>query len=120
MENYYSPWKDYPRPLIMVLHGAFVFTGVTMYYSELCRKELPKEYLNKFKQRIVYRKSQIIIALNVLKQNNSLSNLGNQIIQILDEKLYELNMFNNEVQIDNVLDHFNRFSLKNYKHVAVG
>lgn len=120
LENYYSPWKDYPRPLIMVLHGAFVFTGVTMYYSELCRKELSEEYLNKFRQRAVYRKSQIIIALNVLRRINSLSNLGNQIIQILDEELKEINIYNSEVQIDDVLDHFNRFSTKDYTHVAVG
>ena len=41
-ELYYSPWKDNPRPLIMVLHGAFVFSGVVMLYNELIEKDLPK------------------------------------------------------------------------------
>ena len=39
-ELYYSPWKEEPRPLNMVLHGAFVFTGVMLFYHELCKKDL--------------------------------------------------------------------------------
>jgi len=121
-ELYYSPWKDEPRPLIMVLHGAFVFTGVLLYYFELYKKKLPKKHLIKFKDRMVFRNSQIRIALKVLLHTKKNTDLGKKIIETLEDKLLEINnsnVFAGDNEIDSVLDHFNKFCSKNFKHVSI-
>lgn len=121
-ELYYSPWKNEPRPLIMVLHGAFVFTGVLMFYHELCHKDLPDEFIKVFKERIAYRCSQVKIALDVLASNNKLTKFGNDIVQILETQIIELkksSFYDDSLEIDVVLDHLNQFSTKNYKHVSI-
>ncbi len=121
-ELYYSPWKDEPRPLIMVLHGAFVFTGVMMFYHELCKKKLPDNFIKTFKERISYRGSQVGIALDVLSSNNKLTKFGNDILQILENYLIEIkrsDYYDDSIEIDEVLDHLNQYSTKSYKHVSV-
>jgi hypothetical protein len=121
-ELYYSPWKDEPRPLIMVLHGAFVFTGVIMFYIELSKKDLPTKYINTFKERIVYRYTQVNLALNVLSNNNKFTKFGNDILDILRSYVDEIGnseYLDNSTQIDNVLEHFSKFSKKDYKHVTI-
>lgn len=121
-ELYYSPWKDEPRPLIMVLHGAFVFTGVIMFYIELSKKDLPTKYLDTFKERIVYRYSQVNLALNVLSNNNKFTKFGNDIFDILRSYVDEIGnseYFDNSIQIDSVLEHFSNYSKKDYKHVTI-
>jgi hypothetical protein len=121
-EFYYSPWKDEPRPLIMVLHGAFVFTGVIMFYIELSKKDLPAKFINLFKERIIYRYTQVNIAINVLKNNNKFTKFGNDIFEILESYVDEIahsEYCDNLLQIDNVLEHYSKFSKKDYKHVTV-
>lgn len=121
-ELYYSPWKDEPRPLIMVLHGAFVFTGVILYYFELYKKKLPKKHLIKFKNRMVFRNGQVRIALKVLLHTKKNTDLGKKIIETLEDKLLEINnsnVFAGDNEIDSVLDHFNKFCSKNFKHVSI-
>jgi len=121
-EFYYSPWKDEPRPLIMVLHGAFVFTGVIMFYIELSKKNLPTKFINLFKERIIYRYTQVNIAINVLKNNNKFTKFGNDIFEILESYIDEIahsEYCDNSLQIDNVLEHYSKFSKKDYKHVTV-
>jgi hypothetical protein len=121
-ELYYSPWKNEPRSLIMVLHGAFVFTGVLMFYHELCHKDLPEKFIIVYKERIAYRCSQVRIALDVLASNNKLTKFGNDIVQILETQIIELkksSFYDDSLEIDGVLDHLNKFSTKNYKHVSI-
>jgi hypothetical protein len=121
-EFYYSPWKDEPRPLIMVLHGAFVFTGVIMFYIELSKKDLPTKFINLFKERIFYRYTQVNIAINVLKKNNKFTKFGNDIFEILESYVDEIahsDYCDNSLQIDNVLEHYSKFSKKDYKHANI-
>lgn len=118
-ELYYSPWKDNPRPLIMLLHGAFVFTGVVMFYNELSKKDLTLNQIEIFKKRMIYRYSQIRIALNGLQHHNKMSDLGNRIVQILEDELQELNFLDSQVEVDDVLDHFGNFSTVDYRHVSI-
>lgn len=121
-ELYYSPWKDEPRPLNMVLHGAFVFTGVIMFYNELCKKDLPNKYIINFKERIVYRYMQVNIALNVLTHNNKFSKFGNDILQILrsyNDEIRNSEFYDTSLDVDTVLDHFSAFSNKDFTHVSI-
>jgi len=121
-ELYYSPWKEEPRPLNMVLHGAFVFTGVMMFYHELCKKDLPNNFIKTFKERIAYRYTQVNIALTVLANNNKFSKFGNDIFGILKgylDDIHNSEYFDNSMQIDSALDHLSKFANKDYKHVSI-
>ncbi len=121
-ELYYSPWKDVPRPLTMVLHGAFVFTGVCMFYDRLlCNETLPLSSLE-FLNRLRKRYSQVFLALEVLKRNNYLTDFGADIMSILEDSIAEIGqcwgMVNKPVT-GFVNEHRNLFATKDMKHVDV-
>lgn len=103
-EIYYSPWKTNPRPLIMVLHGAFVFTGVILFYEKLRKSYKYKHIQQIFSERLSKRFHQVKIAIDVLTQSKRLSDFGLSIIEILkshlDEITSDLAVVNNEI-----LDH---------------
>ena len=93
-----------------------------MFYIELSKKDLPLKYINTFKDRIIYRYSQVNLALNVLSNNNKFTKFGNDILGIL--RSYSDEIANSEycdqsIHIDNVLEHFSKFSKKDYKHVSI-
>jgi len=121
-ELYYSPWKDEPRPLIMVLHGAFVFTGVALFYNQLLKMKIENKWESIFMERMIKRTTQTRIAIEVLLSNNHLSNFGQQIVMILKSYLDEISDLNHvdfHIDVDEILDHKIKFSKKNYLHVNV-
>lgn len=53
LETFYSPWRDEQRPLRGVLHGLFVFKGISLLYKEL-QKIILDTTANKYlKNRII-------------------------------------------------------------------
>jgi hypothetical protein len=114
---YYSPWRDDPRPLSMILHGAFVFTGVLLFYKSLFEKSCKTDEAEKYMMRIAVRLRQVEIAMDVLKTHNFLSKLGTSIIEIMSnylEGMPETAMSIEEEKITS--DHKAKFSNKNYFH----
>ncbi|MFN5930065.1 MAG: aKG-HExxH-type peptide beta-hydroxylase, partial [Sphingobacteriales bacterium] len=121
-EIYYSPWKDEPRPLIMVLHGAFVFTGVILYYHQLCEKNIIPDMIEEFKIRLSKRHVQVSVAVEVLLKNNKLTGFGTQIVEIIQENLREVTQsgfLDVSTSMNDVLDHKLKFSGKDYIHANI-
>jgi hypothetical protein len=121
-EIYYSPWKDEPRPLIMVLHGAFVFTGVIMYYIMLCQKNILPNKLPEFVSRLSHRYLQVKIALDVLDKNNKFTKFGSEVFEILQEYLtdiFESPFLDLTDNINDVLDHKLKYSKTDYLHASI-
>ena len=90
IEKYYSPWKDFARPLTMVIHGAFVFTGVIIFYDDLIRKNIIDGYGDTFENRLVYRLKQVYLAIDVLETNDFLTDFGKSILSIMKESLEKI------------------------------
>lgn len=121
-EIYYSPWKDEPRPLIMVLHGAFVFTGVILYYQQLCEKNIIPDMIEEFKIRLSKRHVQVSVSVEVLLKNNKLTGFGSQIVEIIQENLREVTQsgfLDVSTSMNDVLDHKLKFSGKDYIHANI-
>jgi hypothetical protein len=71
---------------------------------------------------MVFRNGQVRIALKVLLHSKKNTDLGKKIIETLEDKLLEINnsnVFAGDNEIDTVLDHFNKFCSKNFKHVSI-
>ncbi len=121
-ELYYSPWRPEPRPLIMVLHGAFVFTGVAMFYHECAMLNAVDLDQDTLVSRISFRALQIRQALDVLSENNKFSPLGQQLFDILHELLDEIESSEYyKVSADDrmeVMSHKSRYSCDNLKHIS--
>jgi|MDSW01.2.fsa_nt_gb hypothetical protein len=118
-EKYYSPWKDYPRPLIMVLHGAFVFTGVIRFYDYLIDSNILDKYGVTFEDRLISRYKQVSIAINVLQANNYLSDFGKSILEIMKDSLENLEqkyLSNQSEKFDHnyIEEHFEKYSSKDF------
>lgn len=79
-EHYYSPWRNDPRPLLMTLHGAFVFTAVAeLYRSALDHPEaaVPEEHAI----RSCYRRArQALVALDVVTRYANPAKAGVRVI----------------------------------------
>ncbi len=84
---FYSPWRHDPRPLRMLLHGAFVFTCV----ADLYRSEKAAEGLRlsneECARRSFYRASQSRLALDVLKTHARMTRLGKTIFAATEADL---------------------------------
>ena len=116
VEKYYSPWKDFARPLTMVIHGAFVFTGVIIFYHDLIKRNIIDGYGDTFEDRIVYRLQQVYLAIDVLEKNNHLTDFGKSILSLMKESLEEIKGDYNGFGIlnENIEEHVKKFSDKNF------
>jgi HEXXH motif-containing protein len=73
-EIYYSPWRPEPRPLEMVLHGAYVFSGVAelwLKWFEVGMFEADRAVFN-----CALRARQALSAHTVIARNATLSPIG--------------------------------------------
>jgi len=79
-ERYYSPWRDDPRPLIMTLHGAYVFTAVAEIYSRCL--DVPNMGVDHGEaSAITYRRTrQAIAALDTVRKNAILTHVGRRVV----------------------------------------
>jgi hypothetical protein len=79
-EKYYSPWRIDPRPLRMLLHGAFVFTAISEMWSILAGDP---EYDHSNGDPIfltTFRARQSIKAIDIIKKYGVLNQLGEKFI----------------------------------------
>ena len=116
VEKYYSPWKDFARPLTMLIHGAFVFTGVIIFYHDLIKRNIIDGYGETFENRLVYRLKQVYLAIDVLEKNNHFTVFGTSIVSLIKDSLNEIENDYEGFKLpdDDVKDHFSRFSDKNF------
>jgi HEXXH motif-containing protein len=75
-ERYYSPWRSDPRPLIMTLHGAYVFTAVAELY-QVCLNRREPAVPEPHALKTVYRRArQALAALQVVRRYGRLTGAG--------------------------------------------
>ena len=82
-EIYYSPWRPDPRPLRMLIHGAFVFTAVAEFWSmldanDLCEGEKKRSLFNQH-----YRLIQARTALDIIEKHSKLTSFGEKIMHAM-------------------------------------
>ena len=100
----------------MVIHGAFVFTGVIIFYHDLIKRNIIDGYGDTFEDRIVYRLQQVYLAIDVLEKNNHLTDFGKSILSLMKESLEEIKGDYNGFGIlnENIKEHVKKFSDKNF------
>jgi HEXXH motif-containing protein len=80
----YAPWRDDPRPMIGLLHGAFAFTGVTEFWRTRTEKgdEVERDLAG---FEFALRRQQIKQVLGDLAASSSLTETGTRLVQRLSE-----------------------------------
>lgn len=119
-EIYYSPWRSDPRPLRMLIHGAYVFTGVSLMWYELSKKF--ENSLEKYENALFhcyYRAVQAKKAMDVLEKYGELSSFGIKLVNLINYNL--LNIFKLEFSSSILEESQNRTkthfeNYQDYKH----
>ena len=88
-ERYYSPWRSDPRPLRMVLHGAFVFSAVADLYAK-SKPESLQLNMNVHIDRAYLRSQQAVAALKIVKKYAHLTDFGQVIVEATEQMLNAL------------------------------
>lgn len=73
IEKFYSPWRNDPRPLRMIIHGLFVFTAIMEYWLILSQNKI---HQNSAYENIYKRLKQNQKAISTLKKHSKFSKLG--------------------------------------------
>lgn len=81
IEKYWSPWRDDPRPLRMIMHGSFVFAGVAEFWERKVENNDNFENLYQF----YFRVKQVEDGLKVLEKHANYSSGG----KTLHRKVFE-------------------------------
>jgi HEXXH motif-containing protein len=83
---YPSPWKEQPRPLLGILHGAYVFTGVFQFWSwvfEGNEASLGMLFRDRVLRHCVRLREQLAQAFQTLGRNAAFSALGAGLFETL-------------------------------------
>ena len=84
-EIYYSPWRSDGRPLRMLVHGAYVFAGVSHFWREsFDRLTMPDDRENA-SFHCYYRAKQAAIAMGVVRRHDFRTDIGMKISEIIEE-----------------------------------
>lgn len=92
-DKYYSPWRNDPRPLRMILHGLFVFTGIIEFWQQLIQdNKLKKTALLNCYLRLIQNK----LAIKILKKYATFTILGSHILERLIDINRDIELFINQ------------------------
>ena len=75
-EKYYSPWRIDPRPLRMLLHGAFVFTAIAEMWAGFANNPDYDHSNGDPAFLTLLRAQQSIKAINIIRKYGNLNQLG--------------------------------------------
>lgn len=85
-EIYYSPWRSDPRPLRMLVHGAYVFAGVSHYWMRIQQSECEdEEERENAGFHSYYRARQAQAAMQVVDKYGGRTELGHKISAIISQ-----------------------------------
>lgn len=86
-ERYFSPWRTDARPLRMVLHGAFVFSGVaTLQMLWFCHPPSDPRLMGD--QVTAYRRlHESLTAVNTVKRHAILTTVGRKVVNAIEAQL---------------------------------
>lgn len=83
--RHYSPWRDDPRPLTGVLHGAFAFQAVLGFWSAALTSGIPLLSEDRLRQRVVLVRRQVEWAIQTLEESAVFTSLGAALVEAIDE-----------------------------------
>lgn len=85
-EIYYSPWRSDPRPLRMLVHGAFVFAGVSHFWKSLQQSAYEDdEERENAGFHSYYRALQAQAAMRIVAKYPGRTNMGSKVSTIIDQ-----------------------------------
>lgn len=82
-EIYYSPWRPDARPLRMLVHGAFVFTGVAQMWKMIAQREELENLKDEALFHVHYRVGQVKRAIDVVGKYGLPTSLGSKIVDLI-------------------------------------
>jgi hypothetical protein len=82
---YYSPWRTDPRPLVGILHGAFVFHAVVNFWTKFLAAGIPLLHEARLRQRLCLVCRQTREALSTLVTQADLTPCGSILVRHLLE-----------------------------------
>jgi len=88
-ENYYSPWRDDPRPLDGVFKGLSAFTRVCMYYHRLINNCSPN-YETEILKILAHRYVQSENAKQTLIESQLLTETGQNYLREINRELFKV------------------------------
>jgi len=97
IESYWSPWRDDPRPLRMIMHGSFVFAGVSEFWMRMIKNKnsnLDSSY------QFYLRLKQVKDGLKVLHNHADYSPAGEDLHNKVDQSLdgFNFDLIPNEIK----------------------
>jgi HEXXH motif-containing protein len=87
---FYSPWRTDPRPLLGILHGAFVFHAVLEFWCRFFQAEIPLLREERVRQRMYLILGQIRQALNTLSSEAEFSSFGSALVEGIESSVERL------------------------------
>lgn len=83
-DEFYSPWRNDARPLNGILHGCYVFTAVSLFWSHLAKSDDYPFAESAF--QYFYRLEQVKRGIEVLSNHReTLSNLGTRVLNDISD-----------------------------------
>lgn len=85
-EIYYSPWRSDARPLRMLVHGAYVFAGVSQLWKTLQQSDNENdEYRENAGFHSYYRARQAQVAMNIVNKYPGRTQMGRMVSAIIEQ-----------------------------------
>lgn len=99
-EHFYSPWRTDGRSLRMVLHGAFVFSGVASLHIHWYQK--PQQTITGSLETAIRRLEESAMALDTVRRHGVLSAVGKKVVSAVEAEIAHAQSFFDEAQFESV------------------
>lgn len=83
-EIYYSPWRSDPRPLRMLMHGAYVFAGVSNFWKQNCLNSSNQESRENAVFHCYYRAKQARTAMDIVSKYGCRTAMGLKVSEVIE------------------------------------
>jgi HEXXH motif-containing protein len=83
-EIFYSPWRSDPRPLRMLMHGAYVFAGVSNFWKQNYLNSSDQESRRNAGFHCYYRAKQAQIAMDIVSKYSCRTAVGIKVSEVIE------------------------------------
>lgn len=84
---FYSPWRKDSRPLLGILHGAYVFQAILTFWTSFFEAGIECVGSNRIRQRLYLIQAQTSDALSSLRSNAELTPLGRSLLEQMQDNV---------------------------------
>lgn len=88
-EAYYSPWRSDARPLRMLMHGAYVFTGVSNFWKQNYLESNDPDFRENAGFHCYYRAKQAQAAMEIVSKYDHRTAMGQKVSQVIEAGIAE-------------------------------